>query len=328
MSANATRPMNNAPGRPLRDPNEHRAVTLGDLAAVVAGVAVVLVLPSRQSYWPLPTDFLGPWPRWLPWFFCLRQILGAACIALVPVILRRRASYGGLARPAEFLAICAAMPFLADSIETGLIRLSYRLDSGISLPGYGVVGMATSFLDEWGKSSHWVWEHDVLIAGVMSLVVFILGRRKLPGWLLTALLSCAWLAAYEPGTRMASRWVFRVIAHVNGQPTGEPLGGLISAAVYSLPRFVLYAVTAIAAVYDISHARSARPTWLEWTCLGLAAAVFLIAEPTELVRYFSQTSGREWAMHTLIRVVTLITALVVSFFLTLNGKRGGRRIGF
>ena len=68
----------------------HRSVTLGALAALVAGIAVVLVLPTRQSYWPLPSDFLGPWPRWLPWFFCLRQALGAACLALVPVVLRRR----------------------------------------------------------------------------------------------------------------------------------------------------------------------------------------------------------------------------------------------
>jgi hypothetical protein len=121
--------MNTTPGRPLRDRSEHRPVTLGDLAALVAGIAVVLALPSRQSYWPLPTDFLGPWPWWLPWFFCLRQILGAACIALVPVVLRRRACYGELARPAEFLALCAALPYLADAVETGLIRLSYRLHS-------------------------------------------------------------------------------------------------------------------------------------------------------------------------------------------------------
>ena len=110
---------------PLRMPpeheGEHRSITLGDLAALVAGVALVLVLPRSQSYWPYPIDFLGPWPRWLPWCFCLRQALGAACMVLVPVILRRRACYGGMARPAEFLAVCAAMPFLADAIETGLI---------------------------------------------------------------------------------------------------------------------------------------------------------------------------------------------------------------
>ena len=114
-------------GKMTRGRNEHRSMTLGDLAVLVAGVAVVLVLPSRQSYLPYPSDFLGPWPRWFPWCFCLRQALGAACIVVVPVVLWRRARYGGLARPAEFLALFAAMPFLADGIETGLIRFSYAV---------------------------------------------------------------------------------------------------------------------------------------------------------------------------------------------------------
>ena len=64
--------MGTVPVESFRDNGEHRSVTLGDLAALIAGIAVVLVLPTRQSYWPLPSDFLGSLPRWLPWFFCLR----------------------------------------------------------------------------------------------------------------------------------------------------------------------------------------------------------------------------------------------------------------
>ena len=82
-------------GKMTRGRNEHRSMTLGDLAVLVAGVAVVLVLPSRQSYLPYPSDFLGPWPRWFPWCFCLRQALGAACIVVVPVVLWRRAATAG-----------------------------------------------------------------------------------------------------------------------------------------------------------------------------------------------------------------------------------------
>lgn len=156
--------------RPIRD--EHASVTLGDLAALVAGIAVVLVLPRTQSYWPYPTDFLGPWPRWLPWFFCLRQFLGAACMALVPVVLWRRGHYGGLARPAEFLLLCAAAPFLANAIETGLIRLSYRRWSGQTLPGFGLDGISTRFTDDWSNRSHWVWTQTLLIAGATALAIF------------------------------------------------------------------------------------------------------------------------------------------------------------
>jgi hypothetical protein len=279
------------PGKAPRDQSEHRSVTLGDLAALVAGVAAVLMLPTRQSYWPHPTDFLGPWPRWLPWCFCLRQIVGAACLALVPVVLRRRACYGGLARPAEFLALCAAMPFLADSIETSLIRLSYRVRSGISLPGFGLDGISTAFTVEWWQSSHWVWEQTLLIVGAVALAGFLLGRGKLPGWLLTVFLILAWLGAYEAGPVLATRWVVRFIRRVNGQYIGETAELLIW-AVGRLPKFALYTVPAIAAVRDVRRNERARPTWLEWTALGLATALFLIAEPTELVRTYSFTGNK------------------------------------
>jgi hypothetical protein len=143
------------PGQAL-ERSEHRFVTLGELAAVVAGVAVVLVMPTTQSYWPLASDFGGPWPDWLPWFFCLGQALAAACVALMPVVFWRRACYGGLARPAEFLVLCAAMPFLARGIETALVRLSYRLRTGHSNPRFGLQGMPTAFTQQWNASSHWL----------------------------------------------------------------------------------------------------------------------------------------------------------------------------
>jgi len=200
--------MGSTPAEPLRHHGEHRSVTLGDLAALIAGIALVLVLPTTQSYWPLPSDFLGPWPRWLPWFFCLRLALGAACVALVPVVLRRRACYGGLARPAEFLALCAAMPFLADSSETALIRLSFWLQAGHGPPGFGLQGMPTAFVSKWRDSSHLVWEQSLLVSGAMAIAGFFLGRRKLPGWLLTAWLVVAWLGAYEAGARLASGGCF------------------------------------------------------------------------------------------------------------------------
>jgi hypothetical protein len=318
--------MSPTPGTPDKDHAEHRSVTLADLVALVAGIAVVMVLPARQSYWPYPTDFLGPWPRWLPWFFCLRQALGAACMALVPVILRRRACYGGSARPAEFLVLCTAMPFLIDSIETALIRLNYRLWIGDSLPGFGLVGMPTAFVDEWRKSSHWYWEYTLLLSGAVGLAGFLLGRRKLPEWLLTAFLIIAWVGAYEAGPEL-TRWVFRLHARVSGQPIGETAGVLIWAVGDLFPRFVLYSVPAMVAVRDVRHTGRSRPSWLEWTGLGLVAALFAIAEPTELVRYYSVTRGAgSWALETLVRAVTMLAALVIGLLLCRFGKEPDSRI--
>ena len=299
---------------------EHRSITLGDLAALVAGVAVVLVLPTQQSYWPYEVDFLGPWPKWLPWCFCLRQALRAACMVLVPVVLHRRACHGGMARPAEFLALCAAMPFLAESIETALIRLSYRLQTGISLPGRGTDGISTQFVTAWWNGPHWVFELILLLLGIWALVVCFLVRRRISGWLRTAFLTLAWLGAYEAVPQLALRWVVDAVASANGQPLGKIGGESILAFVGLLPRFILYTVPAIAAIRDVSrrHGRP-HPTWLEWTSLGLVATLFVVAEPTELIRGYATTSPRfrsSWVIETLVRAVTMLAALVVGFLLS------------
>jgi hypothetical protein len=248
-------------------------------------------------------------------------------VALVPVVLRRRACYGGLARPAEFLALCAAIPLLADSIETALIRLNFRLRTGQSPPGFGLQGMPIVLVNEWHASSHWVWEQTLLLTGAVALAVFLLGRKDLPGWLLSALLILAWLGAYEAGPQLARRSFFPMIARVNGRPIGETAGVLISSVNYLLPRFVLYSVPAIAALRDIRRDGRSRPGWLEWTGLGLASALFLIAEATELVRYYSVTRGAEsWATETLVRAVTLLAALILGLFLNRIGKAGWSRV--
>ncbi len=318
--------MSTTPEKPPRGRGEHRSVTLGDLAALVAGVAVVMALPARQSYLPYPSDFLGPWPRWLPWCFCLRQILGAACLVLVPVVLQRRACYGGLARPAEFLALCAAMPFLANSIETALIRLGWRMRSGQRLPGFGLAGMSTDFIMKWQDSLHWVWEQTLVVIGAMALLGYFLGRRKRPGWLLTAFLALAWLGAYEAGPILAIQWFDPLIARLNGRPIGQAVNLLIGAILIELPRFVLYTVPAIAAVRDVRRDGRARLTWLEWTGLGLPVVLVAITEPTELIRSYS-TIGYKWiwVAEELVRAVTMVVAIILSFFLNWLGT-GRERI--
>ncbi len=319
--------MGTVPVESFRDNGEHRSVTLGDLAALIAGIAVVLVLPTRQSYWPLPSDFLGSLPRWLPWFFCLRAALGAACVALVPVVFFRRARYGELARPAEFLALCAAIPFLADSIETALMWLSFRLQNGQTLTAYGRQWMPSEFTDKWWKSYNWVWEQSLLLGGAVALVAFAVGRRKLPGWLLTALLILAWFGAYEQATKLVSRGAELLITRVNSGPVGWTIRLLSWALFYSLPRFILYSVPAIVAVRDLRREGRARPTWLEWTCLGLAAALFLIAEPTELVRNYSVSGSTEpRAMEIFVREATLLAAVIIGLFVVRIVKGNASRI--
>ena len=139
--------MSTTPGKPRRELVEHRSVTLGDLAAFIAGVAVVLVLPTRQSYWPYPVDFRGPWPRWLPWCFCLRQ-------ALARGVHRTRAGRSpatvGLRRVGPARRIPRALRRDAVPGQNDRDRpdqSSYRLKYGISLPGFGLDGISVQLLE-------------------------------------------------------------------------------------------------------------------------------------------------------------------------------------
>ncbi len=219
------------------------------------------------------------------------------------------------------------MPFLADSIETALIRTSYRLQYGIRLPGFGLDGMSTAFSNEWRENSHWVWEQALIFIGAAALVGFFLGRRKLPGWLLTVFVILAWLGAYEAGPLLAARWLESVIAHLNGHPIGVTAGLLIWAIVGYLPRSILFSVPAIRAIRDIRRDRQSSPSWLEWTGLGLVVVLFLIAEPTELIRSYSTTPNKmSWGVETFVRLVTMLIALFLSLILCGMVRVSGRRI--
>jgi predicted lysophospholipase L1 biosynthesis ABC-type transport system permease subunit len=118
-----------------------------------------------------------------------------------------------------------------------------------------------------------------------------------------------------------------LIIRITGQPIRETAGILIHAVVALLPRFVLYSVPAVAAIRDVRRDGRPRPTWLEWTGLILAAALFLVAEPTEIVRYYSVAGpGESWAVETLVRGTTLFAALLLGVFLD-RISRGARSPG-
>ena len=92
------------------------------------------------------------------------------------------------------------MPFLADSIETALIRLSYRLRTGISLPGFGLDGISTAFTAECGRAHTGSGNKLPRDQRCRWLAGFFLADGSVPGWILTALLIIAWLGAYEAGS--------------------------------------------------------------------------------------------------------------------------------
>ena len=88
-------------------------MTLLDLTAIIAGFALLLSIPSRASGWPL---FLAPPPLlYLVLIGGLRLTVVAGSV-LALVVLLRRGLYGGVSRPAEWLALALASLALLDVV--------------------------------------------------------------------------------------------------------------------------------------------------------------------------------------------------------------------
>jgi hypothetical protein len=148
-----------------------------------------------------------------------------------------------------------------------------------------------------------------LFTGATALAIFLLARRKLPGWLLTILSIVAWVGAYEAGVYLASLWVFTLITKVLGHHLGEVAQILAGDVVSLLPKVVLYSVPAVVAIRSIMHSGE-RTTWLDWTCLILSAVLFLIAEPTECIRLYS-TAGP--TSPTFVEILSRVTTMLAGF---------------
>ena len=110
---------------------EPRWMTLSDLAVTVAGVALVMVMPSRAAVWP---PFLGEPP-----LLALLVLIGLGLtrqsgLVLAMVILSRRGRYGGAIRSAEWLALGFA--------SLALLEADPNLDDAVNAY-YSAVGSAS-----------------------------------------------------------------------------------------------------------------------------------------------------------------------------------------
>src|SRR4051812_24659862 len=116
----ATPPGAAGPNKEVRRP-EPRWMTLADLVAMVAGVALAMTLPSRASGWP---PYVPPPPLLYIVLIAGLRLAMAAGQVLALVVLARRARYGGPVRPGEWFApglaalgLLDALPNLDDAVN-------------------------------------------------------------------------------------------------------------------------------------------------------------------------------------------------------------------
>src|SRR5438270_182516 len=100
-----------------REPSEPISITLAELSALVLGSALAFSLPQMHLLTDRITIGNIPMPVWVAWLFVIGEVAMRVGLAFTPVILARRARYGGLPRPAEWLSILAALALLHEVVQ-------------------------------------------------------------------------------------------------------------------------------------------------------------------------------------------------------------------
>lgn len=167
--------------------------TTVDLMALVAGAALALSWFWGDWAINLPRNCHGPYSDWLDALGLVRLVLPYLSVAFIPVILARRATYGGLARPAEFALGCLGLPAL---LFTLVYRYFYRLLDRIARV-FGAWLLAPQL------RGFELCDAILLASGAASGSILWLGRRRLPGWGATICVFLAWQAVSGP---LLGRW--------------------------------------------------------------------------------------------------------------------------
>jgi hypothetical protein len=280
--------------RVARSPHaEPLGFTLADLAALVLGVALVAALPL---YTPPNSQLSGVPSAWWYWPLHLaRECIGKACLALVPVLLARCARYRRLARSAEFLAAFCALPWLTSAID----RLPAML---VTEPVPGVANALQAVPSE----LFWRWKEGQLAVGVIAAFAFALGRKRLPGWALSVLLILVWLGLING----AELFLERVASAAIDFELNERATEMVAFGVAGPILFLLYGVPAMASLLT-----SNRRTWLDWTGMSLAAALFLTSEIVfHAADWATQPPSFLWPLE-LVFVAVMLASTVLSLFI-------------
>jgi len=141
---------------------EPRWMTLADLGAIVAGVALVLTIPSRAMGWP---PYFPPPPLL---FLLVIGGLGLTAdlgMVLALVVFFRRGRYGGAVRTAEWLALGFASHRLLDVVP--------KLDDAVNAYYVAVGSTALDF-----GVARWLFSAPAAAGVVLAVAGLLLLRRR------------------------------------------------------------------------------------------------------------------------------------------------------
>ena len=289
------------------------SITLADLSALVVGAAFAVSLP--QMHWP--TDRIAivnyPMPGWVVWLFVIEEAAMKVAFALFPVILARRARYGGLPRPAGCLTILVGLALLHEVVQRlewpkrlarwyfvdlrlwlgypvsfsadQSVRGGRDIGGGVFVLGYD--GFPADF--ELGDE-YLLWGRFAAILTLPLFLVLLVGWKRMPGWTKTALLAMVAFTGPVMLTYLGSpglKWAFHAVA---GQEAySSEIVGQIASAIASAPEGLLFGVLVVAVLVEIRNGKTSRWVWTE--AIGAATAALALATGMVIYWYTGLVTG-------------------------------------
>jgi hypothetical protein len=242
---------------------EPLGITTLDLIALVIGSSVALAMPWQS----LPTAVIqfsaGTMPGSFSYLLTLDEVIRKACLALVPVLLTRRARFATRERGVESLgAFCAitqavkvldSLPWIADSFHDEPDPSRPNVMKWVPGPPY------------------WCWKWGALTAGVMALAVLIVRRTSLPAWAVSVLilLAASGLRATVPDLITNGTDRLGIAMHLS-----DDVLFFIHEGFNRFPLYLLFGIPACSTL--AASGRGGRPVsnWADGIGVGLAALLF------------------------------------------------------
>jgi hypothetical protein len=281
---------------------EPRRLTLADLLMLIVGFALAFSLPQLHHL-DDALMMIGAvriqMPGWSAHLLVLREVAMKCGMIVVPVIVARRARYGGLPHPADWLAILVALPWVHEAVERsgGIKRfarwylvdlrswLGFSVDvsrrgtssgGGILVadlidPGYD--GFPTGFTP--GSERPWGVFTAIVFFGLLTALGF--GWRRIPAWAKTALLSAAAFTGLEAATiYLLPVARYRASQAIAGWFRLSPdIALLIGSGLYTLSDGLLLVVPFVAVLSALRTCARKSWAWTGW--VGATAALLALA---------------------------------------------------
>lgn len=270
------------PGSDGRRP-EPQWMTLADLGVIVAGVALVLSVPSRAVGW---APYVPPPPLLFVVAYGSLRLARAFGLVVALVVLFRRGRYGGPVRPAEWLVLGLA--------SLGLLDMVPDLDDAVK--AYSAP-LGFTYLDF--RVVRWILSAPAAV-GIVRVVagLALLRRPARDGSRVASALSVAgivgglFLWSWGPCEVARLQLAWLLVPGLNGEPSSWGWRGPVVFALREVvadgPMGLTWGLPAAVALRrwrdDRRRGRARVWVWTEWAALADAAVAFLLLTVVGTVR--------------------------------------------